>query len=124
MGRARGERDGQQCLSMYSITENIYYSQLSSVAILLQPELDSHRMIQGNDCVLSLCAVVLRSPPPSHVSTSKQLFCVHYTSILLCTAVRKLGMLDENQIMDLMTLKQVFCEHCRRYNSRRRTMEH
>jgi hypothetical protein len=25
-------------LSMYSITENIYYSQLSSVAILLQPE--------------------------------------------------------------------------------------
>jgi hypothetical protein len=27
-------------LSMYSITENIYYSQLSSVAILLQPEPD------------------------------------------------------------------------------------
>jgi hypothetical protein len=26
------------CLSMYSITENIYYSQLSSVAILLQPD--------------------------------------------------------------------------------------
>jgi hypothetical protein len=25
-------------LSMYSITENIYYSQLSSVTILLQPE--------------------------------------------------------------------------------------
>jgi hypothetical protein len=26
------------CLSMYSISENIYYSQLSSIAILLQPE--------------------------------------------------------------------------------------
>jgi hypothetical protein len=69
---------------MYSITENIYYSQLSSVAILLQPEPISHRIIQGNDCVLSLCAIVLRSSPPSHVSTSNgqrssQLFCVHYT---------------------------------------------
>jgi hypothetical protein len=41
------------CLSMYSITENIYYSQLSSVAILLQPEPVSHRIIQGNDCVFS-----------------------------------------------------------------------
>jgi hypothetical protein len=39
---------------MYSITENIYYSQLSSVAILLQPEPVSHRIIQGKDCVLSL----------------------------------------------------------------------
>jgi hypothetical protein len=38
---------------MYSITENIYYSQLSSVAILLQPEPVSHRIIQGNDWVLS-----------------------------------------------------------------------
>jgi hypothetical protein len=32
---------------MYSITENIYYSQLSSVAILLQPEPVSHRIVQG-----------------------------------------------------------------------------
>jgi hypothetical protein len=38
---------------MYSITENIYYSQLSSVAILLQPESVSHRIIQRNDCVFS-----------------------------------------------------------------------
>jgi hypothetical protein len=35
-------------------------------------------------CSLSLCAIVLRSSPPSHVSTchgqrSSQLFCVHYT---------------------------------------------
>jgi hypothetical protein len=41
------------CLSMYSIAENIYYSQLSSVAILLQPEPVSHSIIQGKDCVLS-----------------------------------------------------------------------
>jgi hypothetical protein len=33
-----GARLSTVCLSMYSITENIYYSQLSSVAILLQPE--------------------------------------------------------------------------------------
>jgi hypothetical protein len=40
-------------LSMYSVTENIYYSQLSSVAILLHPEPVSHRIVQGKDCVLS-----------------------------------------------------------------------
>jgi hypothetical protein len=43
----RGEKDGKNkrgarlstvCLSMYSKAENIYYSQLFSVAILLQPE--------------------------------------------------------------------------------------
>jgi hypothetical protein len=53
MERAREERDGEVCLSMYSLTENIYYSQLSSVAILLQPEPVSHRIIQGKDCVHS-----------------------------------------------------------------------
>jgi hypothetical protein len=37
MERARGERS-TVCLSMYSITENICYSHLSSVAILLRPE--------------------------------------------------------------------------------------
>jgi hypothetical protein len=38
-GKGKGEaRWRRVCLSMYSITENIYYSQLSSVAILLQPE--------------------------------------------------------------------------------------
>jgi hypothetical protein len=73
------------CLSMYSITENIYYSQLSSVAILLQPEptFTSCNTMKGL-CSLSLCAIVLQSSPPSHVSTcngqrSSQLFCVHYT---------------------------------------------
>jgi hypothetical protein len=66
-----GERWPTVCLSVYSITENIYYSQMSSIAILLQPESVSHRIIQGKGlCCLSLCAIVLRSPPPSHVSTS------------------------------------------------------
>jgi hypothetical protein len=58
----RREKDGKGkeearwwrvCLSMYSITENIYYSQLSSIAILLQPEPVSRRVIQGKDWVLS-----------------------------------------------------------------------
>jgi hypothetical protein len=91
----RGEKDGKSkgearwrrvCLSMYSITENIYYSQLSSVALLLQPEsncLISYSTRKGL-CSLSLYVIVLRSPPHSHVSTSNcqrssQLFCVHYT---------------------------------------------
>jgi hypothetical protein len=38
---------------MYSITGNIYYSQLSSVAILLQPEPVSHRIVQRKYWVLS-----------------------------------------------------------------------
>jgi hypothetical protein len=38
-GKSKGEaRWPTVCLSMYSITENIYYSYLSSAAILLQPE--------------------------------------------------------------------------------------
>jgi hypothetical protein len=53
MERARGKHDGEVCPSMYSITENIYYSQLSSVAIVLQPEPVSHRIIQGKDWVVS-----------------------------------------------------------------------
>jgi hypothetical protein len=40
-------------LSVYNITENIYYSQLFSVAIFLQSEPVSHRIIQGKDCFLS-----------------------------------------------------------------------
>jgi hypothetical protein len=71
---------------MYSITENIYCSQLSSVAILLQPEpncFTSYNTRKGLGS-LSSCAITLRSSPPSHVSTcngqrSSQLFCVHYT---------------------------------------------
>jgi hypothetical protein len=92
----RGEKDGKSkggarlstvCLSMY---ENIYYSQLSSVATLLQPEpncFTSYNTRKGL-CSLSLCAIVFRSPPASHVSSSNgqwssQLFCVHYTHVAL-----------------------------------------
>jgi hypothetical protein len=44
----------------------------------------SHGIIQANDCFLSLCAIVFRSSPASHVSSSNgqwrsQLFCVHYS---------------------------------------------
>jgi hypothetical protein len=71
---------------MYNITENIYYSQLSSVAILLQPErkcFTSYNTRKGL-CSLSSCAIALRSSPSSHVSTcngqrSLQLLCVHCT---------------------------------------------
>jgi hypothetical protein len=88
-GKGKGEaRWPRVCLSIYSITENIYYSQLSSVALLLQPERNcfiSYNTRKGLGSV-SLCAVVLRSSPPSHVSTcngqrSSQLFFVHYNSV-------------------------------------------
>jgi hypothetical protein len=71
---------------MYSITENIYYSQLSSVTILLQPEPNCFTSYNTRKwlCFLTLCAIVFRSLPASHVSTcngqrSSQLFCVQYT---------------------------------------------
>jgi hypothetical protein len=57
-------------LSMYSITENIYYSQLSSVAILLQPE--PNCFTSYNDCVLSpsvLSSFGLPLPPTCLVLT-------------------------------------------------------
>jgi hypothetical protein len=72
MERARGERDDQLSVSMYSIIENIYCLQLSSVAILLQPEpncFTSYNTRKGL-CFLCLCAIVFRSPPTSHVSSS------------------------------------------------------
>jgi hypothetical protein len=88
----RGDKDGKSkgggaivnSLSMYSITENIYCSQLFSVAILLQPEpncFTPYNTRQGL-CSLYSCAIALRSSPPSHLSTcngqrSSQLFCVH-----------------------------------------------
>jgi hypothetical protein len=86
MERARGrQRCPTVCLSMYSITENIYCSQLSSVAILLQPEPNCCTSYNTRKllCSLSLSAIVLRSPPPSRASSSNgqrssQLFCVRY----------------------------------------------
>jgi hypothetical protein len=74
-------------LSMYSITENIYYSQLSSIAILLQPEPNCFTSYNTRkDWVLShhvLSPCGLPPPPPPNVPTcrgqrSSQLFCVHY----------------------------------------------
>jgi hypothetical protein len=86
----RGARLSTVCLSMYSITENIYCSQLSSVAILLQPEPNCITSYNTRKwfCFLSLCAIVLQSSPPSHVSTcngqrSSQLFWVQYTAVPL-----------------------------------------
>jgi hypothetical protein len=85
-GKKWKEKEGSatvNSLSMYSITENIYYSQLSSFAILLQPEPNCFTSYNTSKwlCFLSLCAVVFRSPPASHVFTSNgqwssQLFCV------------------------------------------------
>jgi hypothetical protein len=69
---------------MYSITGNIYYSQLSSVAILLQPDLTvSHRIIQGNDSVSSpsvLSSFVLPLPPTCVLVTVSEarIIYVHY----------------------------------------------
>jgi hypothetical protein len=87
-GKSKGEAIRRRvCLRIYSVTENIYYSQLSSVA--LQPAawtcFTSYNTTKGL-LSLSLCAIVFRSSPPSHVSTcngqrSSQLFCVHYTYV-------------------------------------------
>jgi hypothetical protein len=83
-------------LSRYSITENIYCSQLSSVEILMQPEPDcftSYNTRKGL-CSVSLCDVILRSPASSHVSTSNgqrssQLFCVHRNFVKSSALKRK-----------------------------------
>jgi hypothetical protein len=69
--KEQGGRVIANSLSMNSIIENIYYSQLSSVALLLQPERNcftSYNIMKTLGS-LSLCAIVLRSSPPSHVST-------------------------------------------------------
>jgi hypothetical protein len=89
------------CLNMYSITENIYHSQLSSVAILLQPEPVSHRIIQVNDCVFSpsvLSSFGLPLPPTRlvlTVSEARSYFAstVHYLcgtlTVFLCKYLTK-----------------------------------
>jgi hypothetical protein len=73
-------------LSMYSITENIYYSQLSSVAILLQPEPVSQR-IQRNDWVLypyvlSSCGLPL---PPTCVLVTVNKALSYFASTIICS---------------------------------------
>jgi hypothetical protein len=88
MERARRKHNGEVWACIVLINENIYYSQLSSVAILLQPEPKCFKSYNTRKGLgpLYLCAIVLRSSPPSHVSAcngqrSLQLFCVHYKEI-------------------------------------------
>jgi hypothetical protein len=62
------------CLSMYSITENIYYSQLSSVTIFLQPEPNcctSYNTRTGFCSLSLLSSCGLRLPPTCLVLTVK-----------------------------------------------------
>jgi hypothetical protein len=69
MERAMGESVANS-LSMYSITENIYYSQLFSVLILLQPEPNCCTSYNTRKGLCSVSAIALRSPTPSHMSSS------------------------------------------------------
>jgi hypothetical protein len=95
MERVRGEHDCQTvCLSMYSVTENIYYSQLSSVEILLQPEPVSHRIIQGKDCVFSpsvLSSCVLPLPPTCLVLTVSEARSYFASAIVLSIKYKDLN---------------------------------
>jgi hypothetical protein len=90
----RGKKDGKSkrgtrlwtvCLSMRSITENITAHSCPPLRYFCSLNLTvSHRIIQGNDCFLSVCAIVFRSPPASHVCSSNgqwssQLFRVYYS---------------------------------------------
>jgi hypothetical protein len=77
-------------LSMYSVTENSYYSQLSSVAILLQPEPVSHRIIQGKVCVLSpsvLSSWGISLPPTCLLLTVKEARSYFASALLACLSV-------------------------------------
>jgi hypothetical protein len=70
--------------SIYSITENMYYSHLSFV-LLLQPERNCFTSYNERKGLrsLSLCAIVLWSSsraPTCNGQRSSELFCVHYTS--------------------------------------------
>jgi hypothetical protein len=81
----RGEKDGKSkrgarlstvCLSMYSITENIYYTQLSPVAILLQPEPNCFTSYNTREWLFFL-PLVLSSfglPLPPTVSEARNYF--------------------------------------------------
>jgi hypothetical protein len=82
MEGARGKGD---C----SITENIYYSQMSFVAILLQPEPVSHRIIQGKDCVFSpsvLSSFGLPLPPTCLLLTASEARSYFASTIQCCWA--------------------------------------
>jgi hypothetical protein len=59
MERAREARRRRVCLSMYSITENIYYPQLFSVTLLLQPEGNCFTDWVLSPYLLSSCGLTL-----------------------------------------------------------------
>jgi hypothetical protein len=73
---------------MYSITENTYCSQLSSVVILLKPEpncFTSYNTRKGL-CSLSLCAVVLQSSlPPTCLLVTVNEARSYFSSTILVT---------------------------------------
>jgi hypothetical protein len=86
MERVRGERDCQQSvwacivqLKTFTTHSCLPFWFFCGLKLAV-----SHRITQVNDCFLSLWAIVLRSPPASHVCTyngqwSSQLCCVHCT---------------------------------------------
>jgi hypothetical protein len=76
------------CLSMYSITEKIYYQQLSSVAILLQPEPNCFRSYNTRKAlcslsVLSSCRLPL--PPTCLLLTANEALSCFASTILRYT---------------------------------------
>jgi hypothetical protein len=93
------------CLSMYSITENIYYSQPSSIAILLQPEPNCFTSYNTRKalCSLSLslslslcyclplpptCLLLMANEARSYfVSTIKQHVCLPLHSVSIVKGV-------------------------------------
>jgi hypothetical protein len=90
-GKSKGEAWWRRdCLSMYSITENIYYSQPSPVALLLQPEPATHRIIQGKHCVLtpyvlSSCGLPL---PPTYLLVTVNEARSYFASTILVKKTR------------------------------------
>jgi hypothetical protein len=96
-------------LSMYSITENIYCSQLSSFAILLQSEPVSHRIIQGQDWVLSpymLSSCGLPLPPTCLLVTVNEARSYFPSTIIVvfADASRMWTLLHSHAVCDSSTL--------------------
>jgi hypothetical protein len=114
----RGKKEGKSkggarwptvCLSMYSITENIYYSQLS-VAILLQPEPISYRIIQGKDCVLSpyvLSYWGLPLPPTCLLLTVNEAH-IYFASTVVNTTLQLFSIASEDKDSTSPTWKYIF----------------
>jgi hypothetical protein len=103
-GNGKGEaRWSTVCLSMYSITENIYYSQLSSVAILLQPETNcftsynTRKGLCSLSFVLSSCGLPL---PPTCLLLTVNEARSYFASTILKTCSAQQGSADR-LIMEL-----------------------